>query len=814
MRRSRVFNKNAVISSGIERIPPFVPYGTEAAKYPVKSTCPPGKPATGLLPQTSAKMAMLLQDEEWCDSELLSSDACLDLLDGDPTFLHQLDPTLLAEQSSSCFGFAGEEPTGRSNASRLCWGGLISGLPEGCTPGFVPQSNHFKNKLCPQCKRNGIMVPTDRIKPLTEPAMKNAAAKSNAHSSGLWSRTGDGQEARIVNHTAKCSGPQLLIYRHPRPPEERAVWPPMPDGWVEPGARSMRLALALGTLRPTAAMNRARSALNGATSSAAGMAARPESAAPQLATASTADGVPTSSVPTSRRLAGDGQGTGGIAATAPTHAIEPPSKRLRLPLAAGGDALHAGSDGTLEAAAALGIPTKEDLAAVAAAVNDEGFQRDFDERLQVCAAGFASLGAHGRALSHRMFCDSTRHALATAAGEQPVARVLGAVMLDLRRGGWGGGGWGGWDGGDGRGGNGFGGGDVANKDEGAIVAMAGPELSYSCLFHCVACLCDVRAWEHAAESAAGSHTAAGSHSASGSRTDGDCAVSPASLADSFKCMGIHDAAASATAQLDDEWRARVRRMLPLLESVKLLPWRGGPVQSPGPVDWLENGCGVTEGSEAGSCLWHGIYNLALGEALPEAECSAGAGPPHGFVAEAREILRVALAQEGFSPGHAFSTTDRVWHYAPVAETNFVERMFEQMLGNLKQYRGIEEEVEDGVRLVIFGYEDCAMNDALCVVSIVFDRALRRWRFYGGDFRGLPKGIWTSGAASLVATPFLRLAEMCYQFGWERFEASMSKLVDERRRSWQSALPLPRVLPAQQQAAVAPVGSVGFGELDC
>ena len=80
--------------------------------------------------------------------------------------------------------------------------------------------------------------------------------------------------------------------------------------------------------------------------------------------------------------------------------------------------------------------------------------------------------------------------------------------------------------------------------------------------------------------------------------------------------------------------------------------------------------------------------------------------------------------------------------------------------------------------------------------------------FGGEFRDLPKGIWTSGAASLVATPFLRLAEMCYQVGRERFEASMSKLVDERRRSWQSALPR---VPAQQQVAVAPVGS---GELDC
>ena len=359
---------------------------------------------------------MMMYDEQWCGE--LSTDALLDLLDDDPTFP---EAELLADQRSSCFGLADEEP-----ATGLCWGGLMSGSPEGCTPGFVPKSSHFKSKLCPQCKHNGITVPMSRIKPLLrEHAVQNAAV-ANAHSSGLWSRMGDGQEARMVNHTAKCSGPSLLIYRHPRPPEERATWPTLPDGWVEPGALSMRLALALGTLRPMAAMNRARAALNGPASNAVGM---PGAAAPHLAMASSATGA----VGGSEGAVGEGEGA---RTTAATQAIEPAPKRVRV-LTAGG-ALGVASDGTMEAAT-CSLPSGEELAAVAAAVNNEAFQRDFDDRLRVCAAGFGALGAPGRALSHRMFCDSTRRALASAVGDDVVSRVLGVAAL-VQSGGGGGGG--------------------------------------------------------------------------------------------------------------------------------------------------------------------------------------------------------------------------------------------------------------------------------------------------------------------------------------------------------------------------------------
>jgi hypothetical protein len=634
----------------------------------------------------------MMHVEQWCGE--LSTDALLDLLDDDPTFP---EAELIANQRSTCFDLADEEP-----ATGLCWGGLMSGSPEGCTPGFVPTSSHFKSKLCPQCKHNGITVPLSRIKPLMrEHAVQNAAV-ANAHSSGLWSRMGDGQEARMVNHTAKCSGPQLLIYRHPRPSEERATWPKLPDGWVEPGALSMRLALALGTLRPMAAMNRARAALNGPASNAVlGVNGMPGAAAPHLATASSAMGA-----------VGVREGA---RTTAGTQANEPASKRVRV-LTAGG-ALSVASDGTMEAAA-FRIPSGEELAAVAEAVNNEAFQRDFDDRLRVCAAGFGALGAHGRALSHRMFCDSTRRALASAMGDDgddALSRVLRVAALVQSGGGGGGGGGcrgggggggggggsGGWPGigdlGDGGGdgvgdgvGGGVGGGGDGGRDGGslcsAIFGLGSSELSR--LLHCVACLCDVRAWEDAAETAAGTRSRTG--------TGGGTDSSAASLTGLFAGMGIHDAAASAAEHLDEGWRARVRRIAPLLEEDgnKLFHARGC-------YDYNAKEGVVTSFGVADGNLAYSLYNIALGEALPEAECRAG-GPPGRWTSEAREIMDWFLLNQGMTPGHAFSATDRIWHHSPTDTStsawSFAERVLIQMF-SFQQYRCIEEELKDGCRCV-------------------------------------------------------------------------------------------------------------------
>jgi hypothetical protein len=61
-----------------------------------------------------------------------------------------------------------------------------------------------------------------------------------------------------------------------------------------------------------------------------------------------------------------------------------------------------------------------------------------------------------------------------------------------------------------------------------------------------------------------------------------------------------------------------------------------------------------------------------------------------------------LLNQGMTPGHAFSATDRIWHHSPTdASTSawsFAERVLIQMF-SFQQYRCIEEELKDGCRCV-------------------------------------------------------------------------------------------------------------------
>ena len=198
----------------------------------------------------------------------------------------------------------------------------------------------------------------------------------------------------------------------------------------------------------------------------------------------------------------------------------------------------------------------------------------------------------------------------------------------------------------------------------------------------------MRAWEDAAETAAGTRSRTGTGGGSDSTT--------ASLTGLFAGMGIHDAAASAAEHLDEGWRARVRRIAPLLEEDgnKLFHARGC-------YDYNAKEGVVTSFGVADGNLAYSLYNIALGEALPEAECRAD-GPPGRWTSEAREIMDWFLLNQGLAPGHAFSATDRIWHHSPTdASTSawsFAERVLIQMF-SFQQYRCIEEELKDGCRCV-------------------------------------------------------------------------------------------------------------------
>ena len=131
----------------------------------------------------------------------------------------------------------------------VCWGGLLQGHSRSCTPGFKSGTNHFKNKLCAACLANGVLVPADRIRALT-PSMHCAFANKN--SGGLWSSmAGDGPEYRLINQTAKCVGPRLVIFKAAVPDGPHS-YGPMPSGWVQHGAA--RLMCCKGTLVPLLAV--------------------------------------------------------------------------------------------------------------------------------------------------------------------------------------------------------------------------------------------------------------------------------------------------------------------------------------------------------------------------------------------------------------------------------------------------------------------------------------------------------------------------------------------------------------------------------
>ena len=104
-----------------------------------------------------------------------------------------------------------------SVADNPCWGGLLQGSSAHCSAGFeFPSGSHFKDRVCPRCRSEGVRIPLDRLRAL------GPCSHENAHSTGLWTTVGD-QMCRVVNQTAKCTGPRLLIYRDPQPAAERAA---------------------------------------------------------------------------------------------------------------------------------------------------------------------------------------------------------------------------------------------------------------------------------------------------------------------------------------------------------------------------------------------------------------------------------------------------------------------------------------------------------------------------------------------------------------------------------------------------------------
>ena len=124
-----------------------------------------------------------------------------------------------------------------------CWGAELSG--EMCTPGFAPGQGHFKNKFCFACRSHGIAIPADKI------CVVAATASEQFHNTNGRAAWTDG--ARVVNQTAKCTGPRVVIFKDPVANliDNQLVAPP--DEWLRGEASDsafVLFAVSKGTLVP------------------------------------------------------------------------------------------------------------------------------------------------------------------------------------------------------------------------------------------------------------------------------------------------------------------------------------------------------------------------------------------------------------------------------------------------------------------------------------------------------------------------------------------------------------------------------------
>ena len=154
-----------------------------------------------------------------------------------------------------------------------CWGGdLKQDDGAGCSPGFVPGHRHLKTKLCERCQAS-LSLPAARVRVL--PASVHARF-ANSEKGGVWNQLSAADAAalhgssgmpgsggthgmpneseewsrsrwRLVNHTASCTQPRLLICDSVAP--SPLGWPPLPQLWVH-ADKTVRFVARHGTLVP------------------------------------------------------------------------------------------------------------------------------------------------------------------------------------------------------------------------------------------------------------------------------------------------------------------------------------------------------------------------------------------------------------------------------------------------------------------------------------------------------------------------------------------------------------------------------------
>lgn len=130
-----------------------------------------------------------------------------------------------------------------------CWGRQLCGEDQVCSPGFLAGHGHFKNKFCGRCRSDGIYISSDRIC-LASQALHDHFNNSNGRT--VWTKG-----ARLVNQTAKCTGPPVLIFQGLVPEAVAAAGAPVPEAWLGDGGphsgavSDVHFLVSKGTLVPS-----------------------------------------------------------------------------------------------------------------------------------------------------------------------------------------------------------------------------------------------------------------------------------------------------------------------------------------------------------------------------------------------------------------------------------------------------------------------------------------------------------------------------------------------------------------------------------
>lgn len=125
-----------------------------------------------------------------------------------------------------------------------CWGMHLSG--DECTPGFQVGQGHFKNKFCAHCRQHGFSIAATRVCTVT-PALRERFKNTNGRS--VWTAG-----SRVVNQTAKCTGPSAIIFKDEVPAELTSEATACPSEWVRThvatGEECIQFVVSKGTLVP------------------------------------------------------------------------------------------------------------------------------------------------------------------------------------------------------------------------------------------------------------------------------------------------------------------------------------------------------------------------------------------------------------------------------------------------------------------------------------------------------------------------------------------------------------------------------------